>query len=171
MDQHLETTSTALNVSGDQVNQICPRDRYPPKTSTTISTRPREPDKSSAQSDLCCSLELNQAMLVLSGQRRTAPRLSLVSPKVFFLHFCHWWSFGFLPLLPLACFFGDAWLIAQTLLEKSWTGWWHHWIINKLTLAGKITLCYCPLALLKLFSCWHCKAALTQSILYKALYK
>ncbi len=38
-----------------------------------IRTRPQEPDKSSAQSDLCCRLELNHAMLVLSGQRRTAP--------------------------------------------------------------------------------------------------
>ncbi len=30
-----------------------------------------------------------------------APRLSLVSPKVF-SPFCHWWSFGSLPLSPLA---------------------------------------------------------------------
>ncbi len=39
---------------------------------------PWEPDKSSAQSDLCCSLELNHAMLVSSGQRRTEPGFSKV---------------------------------------------------------------------------------------------
>ncbi len=38
--------------------------------------------------------------------------LSLVSPKFFFLHFCHRWSFGSLPLLPLACLFGDAKFLA-----------------------------------------------------------
>ncbi len=105
MDQHLETTSTALNVSGDQVNQICPRDRYPPKTSTTISTRPREPDKSSAQSDLCCSLELNQAMLVLSGQRRTAPRLSLVFSQGFFSPFLSLMEFWFLATVAFGLLF------------------------------------------------------------------
>jgi len=36
------------------------------------------------------------------GQRRTGPRLSLGSPKLFFLHSITWWSFGSLPLLP--CF-------------------------------------------------------------------
>ncbi|XP_058619938.1 uncharacterized protein LOC131532373 isoform X2 [Onychostoma macrolepis] len=47
-----------------------------------VGTRPQEPDKSSAQSDLCCSLELNHTMLVSSVQRRTAPKLCLVAPKV-----------------------------------------------------------------------------------------
>ncbi len=36
-----------------------------------------------------------------------APRLSLVSPKVF-SPFCHRWSFGSLPLPPLACLVGDT---------------------------------------------------------------
>ncbi len=62
----------------------------------------------------------------------------------FFLHFCHWLSFGPLPLSSLACLFGDAWLIAQTLLEESWTESSPHWIINKLTLAGKwLLLSFC----------------------------
>ncbi len=66
------------------------------------------------------------------------------------------WSFGSLPLSPLACLFGDSWLIAQTLLEESWTGWCHHWITNELTLTGKMT-CYCPLALLtNYFPVWLC---------------
>ncbi len=55
------------------------------------------------------------------------------------------WS---LPLSPSACLVEDIWLIAQTLLEESWTGWWHHWIINETTLAGKMPLCHSPLALL-----------------------
>ncbi len=85
----------------------------------------------------------------------------------FFLHFCHRWSFGSLSRSPLAFSVGDAWLIAQTLLEERWTGWWHHWDINEQTLAGKIV--YCPFD--KLFPVCHCKAALTQSVLYKELYK
>ncbi|MGH5062024.1 hypothetical protein ACRFG8_26945, partial [Klebsiella pneumoniae] len=36
-----------------------------------------------------------------------APRLSLVSPKVF-SPFCHRGSFGSLPLSPLACLVGDT---------------------------------------------------------------
>ncbi len=111
------------------------RDRYPPKTSLAIRTRQREPDKSSTQSDLCCSLELNHAVLVLSGQRRTAPG----SSQGFLLNLWHRWSFGSLPLPLLACLFGDAWLIEQTLLEGSWTGLCHHWINHELTLTGKMT--------------------------------
>ncbi len=37
----------------------------------------------------------------------------------FLLNLCHRWSFGSLPLSPLACLFGDAWLIAQTLLKRA----------------------------------------------------
>ncbi len=48
-----------------------------------------------------------------SGQRGTTspppppPRLSLISPKVF-SPFCHQWSFGSLPLSPLACLVGET---------------------------------------------------------------
>ncbi len=38
VDHHLETTSTALNISGDQGTQMSPRDRSPVRTST-----PRQP--------------------------------------------------------------------------------------------------------------------------------
>ncbi len=38
VDQHLETTSTALNVSGDQGTKMSPRDRSPVRTSS-----PRQP--------------------------------------------------------------------------------------------------------------------------------
>ncbi|KAL0155595.1 hypothetical protein M9458_049858, partial [Cirrhinus mrigala] len=38
VDRHLETTSTALNVSGDHIDQMSPRDGSPVKTSS-----PRRP--------------------------------------------------------------------------------------------------------------------------------
>ncbi len=50
-------------------------------TQMAIGTRPREPDESSAQSDFAA---VGIELLVSSGQRRTDPRLSLVSPKIFF---------------------------------------------------------------------------------------
>ena len=56
---------------------------------------------------LCCSLELNCWFRLVRGE--LAPQLSLVSPKVF-SPFSHWWSFGSLPLSPLACLVGDTWL-------------------------------------------------------------
>ncbi len=90
------------------------RDRSPSKTLLAIGTRLREPDESPAQSDLCCRLELNHAMLVSSGERRTAHRLSLVSPP-----FLSPMEFLVLDAVALTCLFGDPWLIAQTLLEES----------------------------------------------------
>ena len=84
---------------------------------------------------LCCSLELNCWFRLARGE--LAPRLSLVSPKVF-SPFCHRWSFGSLPLSPLACLVEDtsftaislSWLqtIAQILFKLNWDEWWHHWI-------------------------------------------
>ncbi len=53
---------------------------------------------------LCCSW--NKLLVRLAGGE-LAPRLSLVSPKVF-SPFCHRWSFGSLPPSPLACLFGDT---------------------------------------------------------------
>jgi hypothetical protein len=60
VDQHLEMTFTALNISGDQNNSMSPRDLSPVKTmsQTAIRTRPQEPDES-CTIWLCCSLELN----------------------------------------------------------------------------------------------------------------
>ncbi len=65
------------------------RDRSPPKTSLAIGTRPREPDKSSAQPDLCYSLELNHAMLVSSGQRITAPSCAWLLQRISTFTFMH----------------------------------------------------------------------------------
>ncbi len=65
------------------------RDRSPPKTSLATGTRPREPDKSSAQPDLCYSLELNHAMLVSSGQRITAPSCAWLLQRISTFTFMH----------------------------------------------------------------------------------
>ncbi len=61
----------------------------------------------------------------LSGRRGTGPpRLSLVSPKVF-SPFCHRWSFGSLPLSPLACLVGDTSFLAisSTSLHRYYLKW------------------------------------------------
>ncbi len=76
-------------------------------------------------------IKQSQAGFVWSEENRP-PDWAWFLPRLF-----SFWSFGSLPLSPLACLVVDTWLIAQTLLEESWTGWWHHWIINELTLAGK----------------------------------
>ncbi len=51
------------------------------------------------------------------------PRLSLVSPKVF-SPFCHRWSFGSLPLSPLACSVGDTSFPAMS------PTWLHRYYLN-----------------------------------------
>ncbi len=75
VDQHLEMTSTALNVSGDQNNSMSPRDRSPVKTlSPRRPSGPREPDESSAQT------------AGSSGQRRTGPPTEPGFSQCFVLH-------------------------------------------------------------------------------------
>ncbi len=77
---------------------------------------------------LCCSWHKLRVRL---ARGELARRLSLVSPKVF-SPFCHWWSFGSLPLSPLTCLVGDTsfpvisstWL--QILFKLNWAGWCHH---------------------------------------------
>ncbi len=59
---------------------------------------------------ICCSW--NKLLIHLAGGE-LAPRLSLVSPKVF-SPFCHRWSFRSLPLSPLACSVGDTSFPAQS---------------------------------------------------------
>ncbi len=82
VDHHLETISTALNVSGDQGTKMSPRDRSPVRTSS-----PRQPsgkDHWNQWSHYNVTLLHLEQTTGSSGQRGTAPRLSLVSPKVFF---------------------------------------------------------------------------------------
>ena len=71
-------------------------------------------------------------LLVSSGQRRTGPRLSLVSPKVF-SPFCHRWSFGSLPQSPLACLVGNTYYPAISLT------WLHRYYLNWTELDDDIT--------------------------------
>ncbi len=68
-----------------------------------------------------------------SVQRRTGnPGLSLVSPKVFSL-FCHRWSFGSLPLSPLAC------LVWDTSFPAILSTWLHRYYLNWTELDDAIT--------------------------------
>ncbi len=105
VDQHLETTSTALSVSGDQGTKMSPRDRSQRRPRHLDSHREKINGTSGALTIwLCCSW--NKLLVRLAGGE-LAPRLSLVSPKVF-SPFCHRWSLGSLPLSPLACLVGDT---------------------------------------------------------------
>ncbi len=123
---------------------------------------------------LCCSW--NKLLIRLAGGE-LAPRLSLVSPKVF-SPFCHRWSFRSLPLSPLACLVGDTSLAAQssTLLHRYYLNWTKldnaitkfnnemhsadNWVLNPVILHYWHNL---PILIL-------C-SALLQFVLLKALYK
>ncbi len=78
---------------------------------------------------LCCSW--NKLLIRLAGGE-LAPRLSLVSPKVF-SPFCHRWSFRSLPLSPLACLVGDTSFPAQS------STWLHRYYLNWTELDNAIT--------------------------------
>ncbi len=76
-------------------------------------------------------LQLEQTTDSLAGGE-LAPRLSLVSPKVF-SPFCHRWSFRSLPLSPLAFLVGDTSLAAQS------STWLHRYYLNWTKLDNAIT--------------------------------
>ncbi len=78
---------------------------------------------------LCCSW--NKLLVRLAGGE-LAPRLSMVSPKVF-SPFCPWWSFRSLPLSPLACLVGDTSFPAQS------STWLHRYYLNWTKLDNAIT--------------------------------
>ncbi len=78
---------------------------------------------------LCCSWI--KLLICLAGGE-LAPRLSLVSPKVF-SPFCHRWSFRSLPLSPLACLVGDTSLPAHS------STWLHRYYLNWTKLDNAIT--------------------------------
>ncbi len=154
---------------------MSPRDRSSVKTPS-----PRQPSGKDHWSGaltiwLCCSWNWTAG---LCGQRRTGLRLSLVSPKVFSL-FCHRWSFGFLPLSPLACLVGDTSFpaISSTWLHRYYLNWTElddnitefnneitlteNWVFNLVILHYWYTI----------FLLWYCAVALTQFVLLKVLYK
>ncbi len=96
-----------------------------------------------------------------------------------FSPFCHRWSFGSLPLSPLACLVGDTSFpaISSTWLNRNYLNWTElddditefndelplteNWVFNLVILHYWHTI----------FLFWYCKVALTQSVLLKALYK
>ncbi len=123
---------------------------------------------------LSCSW--NKLLVCLAGGE-LAPRLSLVSPK-FFSPFCHWWSFGSLPLSPLACLVGDTSFPAIS------PTWLHRYYLNWTELDDAITkfnnempenLIELKIVILHywhtIFLFWDCAAALLQFVLLKVLYK
>ncbi len=102
---------------------MSPRDRPPVRTPS-----PRQPsgqdlgNQLSLQSDFAA---VGIELLCRLARGEMAPRLSLVSPKVFFSPFCHQWSFGSLPLSPLACLVGDTSFpaISSTWLNRNFLNW------------------------------------------------
>ena len=115
--------------------------------STVKTLSPRQPlgqdhrkqwfctNDSSAQSDFAAAW--NWTTGFVWSEENWPPNWAWFLPR-FFSPFCHRWSFGSLPLSPLACLVGDTsftvisltWLqiIAQILFKLNWAAWWHHWI-------------------------------------------
>ncbi len=153
---------------------MSPRDRPPVKTSSP--RRPSGQDHGNQMSPLhnLTLLQPGIKLLVSSGQKRTGPP----TEPVFFLHSVtmEFWflaavasgllSWGYLISSDITDF------IAQIPFKLNWAGRWHHWIQWWTTFNWKLSVYYCPPALLThYFPIWYCKAALTQSVLLKVLYK
>ncbi len=149
---------------------MSPRDRSPVRTSS-----PRHPSgKGHLHSDFA-AVGTNYWFVWPEGN--WPPRLSLVSPKVF-SPFCHRWSFGSLPLMPLACLVGESLFpaISSTWLHRYYLNWTElddaitkfnnemhsaeNWVLNPVILHYWHNL---PILIL-------C-SALLQFVLLKALYK
>ncbi len=111
---------------------MSPRDRSPVKNSSPRQQSGKDPWNQWTTYTLTL-LQLEQTTS-LSGRRGTGPRLSLVSPK-FFSPFCHRWSFGSLPLSPLACLVGES---SSSFPAKSST-WLHRYYLNWTELDNAIT--------------------------------
>ncbi len=116
-------------------------------------------------------------LLVRLARGELVHRLSLVSPKVF-SPFCHRWSFGSLPLSPLACLVGDTSFPAIS------STWLHGYYLNWTELDDSITKFnnempenFTEIWVLNLvftllthyFAIWYCAVALLQFVLLKAL--
>ncbi len=113
-----------------RTSEMSPRDRSPVRTSSPRHPSGKDPWNQWTTYTLTL-LQLEQTT-DSSGRRGTAPRLSLVSPKVF-SPFCHRWSFRSLPLSPLACSVGDTSFPAQS------STWLHRYYLNWTKLDNAIT--------------------------------
>ncbi len=102
---------------------MSPRDRSPLRTLS-----PRQPlgkDHWNQWSPYNLTLLQLEQTTGSSGQRRTGPPTELGFSQVFFSPFCHRWSFGSLPLPPLACLVGDTSFpaISPTWLHRYHVNW------------------------------------------------
>ncbi len=124
---------------------------------------------------LCCSWN---KLLVRLARGELAPNWAWNLPR-FFSPFCHRWSFGSLPLSPLACLVGDTSFPAIS------PTWLHRYYLNWTELDDDITEFNNEMPLTEkwafnlviihywytIFLFWYCAVALTQFGLLKALYK
>ncbi len=95
-------TNISLFLSYSEITVATRSSPYP-----AIGTRPREPNESFTKSGFAAvGIELFRL-----ARGELAPRLSLISPNVF-SPFCLQWSFGSLPLSPLACLVGETYFPA-----------------------------------------------------------
>ncbi len=132
MDQHLEMTSTALNVSRDQDTYLSPRDRSPVRTSSP--GHPSGKDHWNQWSPYNLTLLQLEQTTDSSGRRGTAPPTEPGFSQGFFsvLSPMEFWFLAVVAsgLLSRGHFiYSDIIdLIAQIVFKLNWAGWWHHWI-------------------------------------------
>ncbi len=156
---------------------MSPRDRPPVRTPS-----PRQPSGKDHWNQLSpYNLTLQQLELnccVVWPEEKWPPDWAWFLPR-FFSPFCHRWSFGSLPLSPLACLVGDTSFpaISSTWLNRNFLNWTElddaitefnnemplteNWVFNLVILHYWHSI----------FLFWYCAVALTQFVLLKALYK
>ncbi len=108
---------------------MSPRDRSPVRTSSPRHPSGKDPwNQWTLTLWLCCSWN---KLLIRLAEGELAPDWAWFLPR-FFSPFCHWWSFGSLPLSSLACSVGDTSFPAQS-------STWLHRYINWTKLYNAIT--------------------------------
>ncbi len=127
VDQHLEMTSTALNVSRDQDTEMNPRDMSP--------RHPSGQDHENQMSHLQnLTLPQFEQTAGSSGQRRTGPLIEPGFSRGFFsiLSPMEFWFLAAVAsgLLSWGHLFSSdiVYIIAQILFKLKRAGRWHHWI-------------------------------------------
>ncbi len=120
-------------------------------------------------------LELN--CCVVWPEEKWPPDWAWFLPR-FFSPFCHQWSFGSLPLSPLACLVGDTSFpaISSTWLNRNFLNWTElddaiTEFNNEIPLTENWVLIWSFYIIDTIFPFWYCAVALSQFVLLKALYK